>query len=106
MPRKKSTPAKDEAPGFEEAITRLEEIVAALEEESLPLEEMVERFEQGTQLLRRCEEVLGSARKRLKTIAARDTAAPSDDDEGEKPLTTEASDITDAPDDDDEIRLF
>lgn len=106
MPRKKSTPAKDEAPGFEEAIQRLEEIVSALEEESLPLEEMVEQFEQGTRLLRRCEDVLGSARKRLKTIAARDTTAKSDDAEGGKPLTPDAPDTTDAPDDDDEIRLF
>ena len=82
------------------------DLVSALEEESLPLEEMVERFEQGTQLLRRCEDVLGSARKRLKTIAARDSASPSADDGDEKPLTPKASDITDAPDDDDEIRLF
>lgn len=106
MPRKKSTPAKEEAPGFEEAIHQLEEIVSALEEESLPLEEMVGQFEQGTRLLRRCEEVLGSARKRLKTIAARDTASPSDDDGEEKPLTPDANATTDAPDDDDEIRLF
>lgn len=96
MPRKKSsTPPKDE-PGFEEAVAELEKIVSALEEDSLPLEEMVERFEQGTNLLRRCEEVLGSARKRLKTIAARDSAASSPD----------ASDDTDASDEHDEIRLF
>ncbi len=105
MPRKKSsTPPKDE-PGFEEAVAELEKIVSALEEDSLPLEEMVERFEQGTNLLRRCEEVLGSARKRLKTIAARDTAASSGD-EGGKPLTPDASDDTDASDEHDEIRLF
>ncbi len=106
MPRKKSTPAKPESPGFEEAIVQLEEIVAALEEESLPLEEMVERFEQGTRLLQRCEEVLGSARKRLKTIASRDAETPADEDADENTLTPDASDTTDAPDDDDEIRLF
>ena len=106
MPRKKSTSGAESAPGFEDAIAELEEIVASLEEESLPLEEMVLRFEQGTKLLRRCEEVLGSARKRLRTIASRDPAHPSAEDDDGKPLTPEASASTDAPDDDDEIRLF
>ncbi len=105
MPRKKSTTTKEEAPGFEEAVARLDEIVAALEEESLPLEEMVERFEEGTKLLRRCEDVLGAARKRLKTIASRSPATPSDDEDG-KPLTPAASEDTDEPEDDDDIRLF
>lgn len=105
MPRKKSTTAKAAEPGFEEAIARLDEIVAALEEESLPLEDMVERFEEGTRLLNRCEAVLGAARKRLKTIATRTPAEPSEDEDG-KPLTPEASGDTDGPDDDDDIRLF
>lgn len=106
MPRKKSTTPAKQDPDFEDAIAELEKIVASLEEESLPLEEMVLRFEQGTRLLRRCEEVLGSARKRLKTIAARDQAAASGDDDDRKPLTPGVSGDTDAPDDDDEIRLF
>lgn len=101
MPRKKSSAAEKAEPTFEEAISELEEIVSAMEEEELPLEELVDRFEQGTKLLGRCQTVLDSAKKRLQTIAM----APEASEEAENPLTTNESDDTD-PNDDDDIRLF
>ncbi|MGB1129613.1 MAG: exodeoxyribonuclease VII small subunit, partial [Haloferula sp.] len=53
MPRKKAS--KEVEPTFEEAITQLEEIVSNMEEEELPLEQLVDQFEQGTKLLNRCQ---------------------------------------------------
>ena len=98
---------------FEAALTELEAIVAAMEEEQLPLEELVARYEKGSKLLARCETVLASARKRLQTIsaqAAADAAAaagdnndsPDDDDEPAGSATGSPDDN----DDDDDIRLF
>jgi len=101
MARKKSAPAAAE-PSFEEALAELEGIVAAIEEEQLPLEDLVAKYEQGIQLLTRCDRVLQGAKKRLETIQARHADAPDDEseDEPERP-----SDPTDPPEDDD-IRLL
>jgi exodeoxyribonuclease VII small subunit len=113
--RKKIEP--DDANGgdssFEAALTELEAIVAAMEEEQLPLEELVARYEKGSKLLARCETVLASARKRLQTIsaqAAADAAATAGDnndspDEDDEPAGS-ATGSPDDNDDDDDIRLF
>ena len=105
MARKKSTPDGDPAddPTFESALAELEEIVAAMEEEQLPLEELVARYEKGSKLLARCETVLASAKKRLQTISARSAAAdPAATPDAEDELPGEP----DEHDDDDDIRLF
>lgn len=99
MPRKKTDPSGEPGPNFEKAIAELEQIVGAMEEEQLPLEELVAKFEQGTQLLTHCESVLASAKKRLQTIAAQQTAPESS-------LSPDTSDASDETDDDDDIRLF
>lgn len=101
MPRKKASPEKEAEPSFEEAISELEDIVAAMEEEELPLEELVSRFEQGTRLLGRCQSVLDSAKKRLQTIATKPETGKS----AANTLNTNESEDTDSTDPDD-IRLF
>lgn len=105
MAAKKKTAAGTKEPSFEEAIAELEEIVAAMEEEELPLEDLVARFEHGTKLLGRCQGVLDSAKERLQTIAAQ---AESEDteDAGGNHLTPDASDDTDSSETDDDISLF
>ncbi|MGE9271394.1 MAG: exodeoxyribonuclease VII small subunit [Verrucomicrobiales bacterium] len=100
--RKKSHKPGTKELSFEAAISELEEIVAAMEEEELPLEELVARFEQGTQLLARCQTVLDSAKKRLQTIAT----SPDPENNSANPLTQSESPTTELPDDDDDIRLF
>ncbi|WP_193210721.1 exodeoxyribonuclease VII small subunit [Luteolibacter marinus] len=105
MARRKTTPGDEsaDAPTFESALAELEEIVAAMEEEQLPLEELVARYEKGSKLLARCETVLASAKKRLQTISARAaTAGPAASPDTEDELSGEP----DAHDDDDDIRLF
>ncbi len=57
-------PAAD-APGFEEAFTRLESLVAELERGELPLERMLDKFEEGVQLVRHCQAFLKQAQLRV-----------------------------------------
>lgn len=112
--RRKSTAAEagGDLPSFELALAELEEIVAAMEEEQLPLEELVARYEKGSKLLARCESVLASARKRLQTISSRtaaDTVEPDDEADLPDPDATAPGPTAGTPDehdDDDDIRLF
>ncbi|MFZ9936280.1 MAG: exodeoxyribonuclease VII small subunit [Luteolibacter sp.] len=102
-PRRKTIAAADDAgaPTFEEALAGLESIVEAMENEQLPLEDLVCQYEKGSKLLERCEAVLQSARDRIELITLR--AATDDaetDEESSKPSAT-----PEEPDDDD-IRLF
>ncbi len=115
MARKKTSSGEEtgKEPGFEQALHELEEIVAAMEEEQLPLEELVARYEKGSKLLARCETVLASARKRLQTISASAANIPDDpDDPDESPDEDDDepagrnTGTPDEPDDDDDIRLF
>lgn len=116
MSARKKSPTGDSAgdsPTFELALAELEEIVAAMEEEQLPLEELVSRYEKGSKLLARCESVLASARKRLQTISAKtiaDTVDPDDEDdvpdEDDKAPGQHHAGTPDEHDDDDDIRLF
>jgi len=53
---------------FEDAVNRLEELVREMESEEMPLEKLIEHFEQGTQLYRICEKRLDEARGRIEII--------------------------------------
>jgi exodeoxyribonuclease VII small subunit len=115
MAARKKSPDGDPAGSartFETALAELEEIVAAMEEEQLPLEELVARYEKGSKLLSHCESVLASARKRLHTINARTSAETVEvDDEADLPdeddqRSGQHAGTPDEHDDDDDIRLF
>jgi exodeoxyribonuclease VII small subunit len=68
-PAKSSSPLKQEAGQsavrFEEAFARLESLVGEMERGELPLEQMLERFEEGVRLVRHCNEFLGQAQLRV-----------------------------------------
>lgn len=64
---------------FENAIARLEEIVAAMESRDLPLEDALDHYQQGIGLLRYCQDTLNRAEARLETLEA-DAASPHPDD--------------------------
>ena len=104
MARKKAATRKPSDLSFEQAMSQLEEIVSAMEEEELPLEELVEKYETGTKLLGRCEEVLKSAKKKIQVVAAERAAAPPG--EGDNEETDEADAREEESHDDDDIRLF
>ena len=53
---------------FEQAVARLEAIVRQLEDGSLPLQQTLALFEEGTLLGRRCQELLDLADLRIKQV--------------------------------------
>lgn len=55
---------------FEQALTRLEEIVALLDAADRPLEEALRLYEEGMALKRRCAEQLAQAEARVEMLAA------------------------------------
>jgi exodeoxyribonuclease VII small subunit len=76
-PPKTPSSAKSEAKGalttgaperFEDAVTELEQIVAAMETGTLTLEESLARFQRGTELLRHCRGALESAEQRIRVL--------------------------------------
>lgn len=111
MARGKSIPEKQvDAPAFEDALANLEAIVEAMENERLPLEELVARYEEGSVLLNRCEAILKAARGRIELITLRnqnEIALESGAPTGQAAeLPPEPTRLPGDPDDDDDIRLF
>lgn len=65
----KKTAKKEKKPTFEEAITRLNQIVAALEDGSAPLDRSLALYEEGISLVRFCSQALDTAEQRVKILA-------------------------------------
>lgn len=63
----KSTPKKDEM-SFEDAMQRLDELVAGMEGNQLSLEDMISGYEEGVQLLKICRQRIDTARRRVELI--------------------------------------
>ncbi|MBX6772137.1 MAG: exodeoxyribonuclease VII small subunit [Chloroflexi bacterium] len=61
---------------FEDAIARLEETVARLEDGDMSIEEMVTRFEEGMALVRLCYRKLEAAQVRVERLAREDMPFP------------------------------
>ena len=61
-------PAKADNLPFEEALKKLESIVEAMESEDLPLESLLSKYEQGTQLARICQERLSEAELKIQQL--------------------------------------
>jgi exodeoxyribonuclease VII small subunit len=57
---------------FEQAIKRLEEIAGILESGSQSLEESIKLFEEGSLLVRFCEEKLAEAEKKVQILTKTD----------------------------------
>lgn len=66
MPKKEEPPAER---SFEDAMRDLDAIVTKLEEDSLPLEEMLARYEEGVALARFCAGKLEAAEQKVRLIA-------------------------------------
>ncbi len=61
-------PAKADNLPFEEALKKLESIVEAMESEDLPLETLLSKYEQGTQLARICQQKLSEAELKIQQL--------------------------------------
>src|SRR5438128_12126665 len=55
-------------PSFEQAIQRLEKIVADMESAELPLEDVLKKYEEGTRLVRFCSQKLDEAEKKIELL--------------------------------------
>lgn len=96
--KKGGSPGLDaNAPSFEQAIQRLEKIVADMESAELPLEDVLKKYEEGTRLVRFCGQKLDEAEKKIELLQkkadgtvtlqpfdAPKPAAEADDDSGDE----------------------
>jgi exodeoxyribonuclease VII small subunit len=62
------TPVKNGPVPFEEALKKLEGIVEAMESEELPLDELLAKYEEGTQLARICQTKLAEAELKIQQL--------------------------------------
>ena len=53
---------------FEEALKKLEAVVEAMESQELPLETLLAKYEEGTQLARLCQEKLADAEVKIQQL--------------------------------------
>jgi exodeoxyribonuclease VII small subunit len=63
-----NSPAKAGSLPFEDALKKLESIVETMESEDLPLETLLEKYEEGTRLARVCQEKLGEAELKIQQL--------------------------------------
>src|SRR5688500_1627351 len=75
MPQK---PTASDLPAqtFETAIERLEQIVEEMEGDKLPLEQLLERYEEGSKLVKVCQEKLESAERRVEILTRNASGKP------------------------------
>jgi exodeoxyribonuclease VII small subunit len=66
MPKK--TDKENQQPSFEDALARLEEIVAQLEAGNASLEDAIAAFEEGTKLSQHCHELLAAAQGKIEKL--------------------------------------
>lgn len=59
-----------DATSFEDAMQRLDEIVTGMEDNQLPLEQMITSYEEGVRLLKVCRQRIEGARRRVELITA------------------------------------
>ena len=70
---------------FEESMGRLEQIVRSLEQGNVPLEESLKLFQEGTQLVRSCSQLLDNAQLQIQKVLTAPDSSPvmeDVDDEG------------------------
>lgn len=59
---------KIQEPEFEEALEKLENLVASMESGDIPLADLVEKFEEGSKLVKVCEDRLKQAELRIQKL--------------------------------------
>ena len=67
--KKSHNPAPDCGLNFEQAIQRLEQIVAEMEGSDLALEEVLKKYEEGTRLVKFCGSKLDEAEKKIELLS-------------------------------------
>ena len=96
MPAREPAPAAETPPSFEGAMERLETLVEQMENARLPLEELIRSYEEGTRLVRVCNERLSAAEQRIEIIT-RDAAGQAQVGEMPPPAAARSSVTTPSP---------
>lgn len=65
---------------FEASMQRLEQIVRAMEKGDVPLEESLKLFQEGTDLVRRCSQLLDEAQLQVRKITVAQDGSPTEED--------------------------
>lgn len=60
--------SKKNEPGFEDALEKLEALVSSMESGEVPLATLVEKFEEGSKLVKLCEERLKQAELKIEKL--------------------------------------
>ena len=68
---------------FEESMSRLEQIVRAMERGDVALEESLKLFQEGTELVRNCQKLLDEAQLQVKKIMTAPDGSPVEEDFGD-----------------------
>lgn len=63
---------------FEQAMARLEEIVRALEQGDVPLDQALALFEEGSALMKKCSTMLNRAEQKVSKLIAGPDGAPAE----------------------------
>ena len=72
-------PNKKQEPEFEEALENLESLVASMESGDIPLADLVEKFEEGSKLVKVCEDRLKKAELRIQKLRQKDGSIALDE---------------------------
>lgn len=91
---------KPEALSFEQAVERLEQIIAQIESGEIGLEKAVAEYERGVALIARCRSILEAAEQRVATLAV--PAAPSSGASARRASPGAAQGLAPAPPDPDD----
>lgn len=70
---------------FEQSMTRLEQIVRAMERGEVPLEESLKLFQEGTELVRKCNTLLENAQLQVKNILVSQDGTPKEEEFADEP---------------------
>lgn len=76
-------PAKKKETSFEESIERLEGLIEAMENGDIPLSDLVAKFEEGSKLLKNCQEQLKEAELKIEKLNLKTGELESFEDEEE-----------------------
>ena len=99
-------PKSPEPKNFEQALSRLESIIAQMESDELPLDDLLIRYEEGIKLVGFCSEKLKSAEKRIQIVTQNAKGKPALTDFEPDSKVSESPTPPVSESDDDEIRLF
>jgi exodeoxyribonuclease VII small subunit len=100
------TTAKEKAPdiSFEKAMARLDEVVEEMQSPELPLEQLIERYEEGMKLLGVCGEKLTAAEQKIELLTRQKSGTFTHSSGGA--LASPGEDAPSEAEPSDEARLF